>query len=134
MSFESPLLGRPGFPRIQAADAAGLACVQHGQTQRGFFRGQSHRPAPISRSPTREKTRAVPDQISEMIQKESYFPCSSSCRLLPHRLQFLDRTKRLRRRVMRDILALTILNEWCKPVAPPEKEAGPDNRVNETYR
>ena len=110
MSFERPLLGRPGFPRIQAVDAAGLACVQHGQNQRGFFRGQSHRPAPISRSPTREKTRAVPNQISEMIQKESYFLCRSSCSLLPHRLQFLCRTNRLRSGVIPDILAPTILN------------------------
>jgi len=86
MSLRSPLPRRsPGFPRIQPPEVARLACLQLGHTQRACVRGQSHRPAPISKSPTREKVRAVPNQIREMIQKESYFLCRSSSRFLPHR-------------------------------------------------
>ena len=52
---------------------------------------------------------AVPNQIRKMIQKESYFLCRSRCRLLPHRSQLRVRIKRLRRGVIHNILAPTIL-------------------------
>ena len=110
MSLEKPLPGNgPGFPRIQALEAATLACLQLKHTQRVFFCGQSHRPAAISKSPTRKKVRAVPNQIRKMIQKRSYFSRRSSSRLLLHRSQLLVRIKRLRRGVIHNMLAPTIL-------------------------
>lgn len=42
----------PTQATLQAPEAAGLASVQLGHTQRAFLRGQSHRPTPISKSPT----------------------------------------------------------------------------------